>query len=117
MRTSTNTPAPASAAASTNGASESRPSSGLAVKASTPSPLTAPPEAAVVPTRAWAYAAAVTGTSPRLPSAMTSSSASRAARAVRPNASQPGAPSRSKHASWNLTATQAGPAASITAAQ
>src|SRR6476660_4881318 len=48
---------------------------------------------------------------------MTSSPASRAAAAVRSSAVQPGAPSRSKQASWSLAATQAGPAASISAAQ
>ena len=36
---------------------------------------------------------------------------------VRSSASQPGAPSRSKQASWSLTATQAGPAATMAARQ
>ena len=71
----------------------------------------------VRPTRAWAYAAAVTGTSPRLPSASTSRPWSRAIATTCSSASQPGAPSRSKQASCGLTATHAGPAATIAARQ
>ena len=59
----------------------------------------------------------MTGTSPRLPSASTSSPWSRAIATTCSSASQPGAPRRSKQASWGLTATQAGPAASIAARQ
>ena len=59
----------------------------------------------------------MTGTSPRLPSASTSSPWSRAIAATCSSASQPGAPSRSKQASCGLTATQAGPAATIAARQ
>ena len=57
----------------------------------------------------------MTGTSPRLPSAIVSSPASRAAAQTSASAAQPGAPSRSKQASCGLTATQAGPARSISA--
>ena len=59
----------------------------------------------------------MTGTSPRLPSAITSRPWSRAIATTCSSASQPGAPSRSKQASWSLTATHAGPAASIAARQ
>src|SRR4051812_37411665 len=48
---------------------------------------------------------------------MTSSPWSRACWTIDSRASQPGKPSRSKHASCGLTATQAGPAASISARQ
>ena len=59
----------------------------------------------------------MTGTSPRLPSARTSSPASRAAAQTSASAAHPGAPSRSKQASCGLTATQAGPACSISERQ
>jgi hypothetical protein len=52
-----------------------------------------------------------------LPSAIVSSLASRAAPQTSASAAQPGAPSRSKQASWGLTATQAGPARSISSRQ
>ena len=51
----------------------------------------------------------MTGTSPRLPSAITSRPASRAAAQTSARAAQPGAPRRSKQASCGFTATQAGP--------
>ena len=57
----------------------------------------------------------MTGTSPRLPSASTSRPARARVRADGSSASQPAKPSRSKHASWGLAATHAGPAASISA--
>ena len=61
---------------------------------------------------------AVTGTSPRLPSASTSSPARARVRARSPRArASPAEPRRSKQASCGLTATQAGPAASISARQ
>ena len=44
---------------------------------------------------------------------MTSSPAARALSTVRSSASHPGEPRRSNHATWGLTATHAGPAASI----
>jgi len=59
----------------------------------------------------------VTGTSPRLPSAIVSRPARRAAAQTSVSAAQPGAPSRSKQASCGLTATQAGPARSISSRQ
>ncbi len=59
----------------------------------------------------------MTGTSPRLPSAIVSRPASRPAAQTSASAAQPGAPSRSKQASCGLTATQAGPACSISARQ
>ncbi len=49
VRTSTKQPAPAAAAASISGSSESRPSSGLAVKASAPRPATGPNGPSVSP--------------------------------------------------------------------
>src|SRR5215207_353379 len=55
--------------------------------------------------------------SPRLASATTSRPAARAYSAVACSACQPGAPRRSKHAICGLIATQAGPAASMTARQ
>ena len=87
------------------------------MKASACSPCTSPKGEGVEPTSACAYAAAVTGTSPRLPSASTSSPAARAWSRTAARAAQPGAPSRSKQASCGLTATQALPAASMAATQ
>src|SRR5205085_2811793 len=55
--------------------------------------------------------------SPRLASAMTSSCCSRARSTTSRSAAHPGAPSRSKHATWSLTATQCSPAASSASAQ
>src|SRR6478672_10031089 len=55
--------------------------------------------------------------SPRLPSASTSRPAAWAWAATACSAAQPGAPRRSKHATWGLTAAQAGAAASMTAVQ
>src|SRR3954447_16193792 len=55
--------------------------------------------------------------SPRLASARTSSPAACAASTVRSSACHPGAPRRSKQASWGLTATQAAATASIAASQ
>ena len=79
----------AARATSTNGASESRPSSGLTVSASTPRPATGPNGVGVWPRNACAYAAAVTSMSPRLASAITSSPASRARRTTSASAAQP----------------------------
>ena len=59
----------------------------------------------------------MTGTSPRLPSAIVKRPASLATSHTSAKASQPGAPSRSKQASWGLTATQEGPARSISERQ
>lgn len=59
----------------------------------------------------------MTGTSPRLPSAIVSRPASRAAPQTSASAVQPGAPRRSKQASWGLTATQAGPTRPISERQ
>src|SRR5215213_6201975 len=53
--------------------------------------------------------------SPRLASTRTSSPAARAAATTRSSAAQPGAPRRSKHATCGLAATQAGPAAAMSA--
>src|SRR5204863_6249964 len=117
VATSTNRPAPAAAAPSTSGSRASLPSSGLAVAASASRPGTAPNGPGVSPNSACAYAEAVTGTSPRLPSAITSSLRSRACSLTRRRARQPCSPRRSKQASWSLTATQAGPAASIASMQ
>jgi hypothetical protein len=69
------------------------------------------------PTSACAYARAVTGTSPRLPSAMTSRPWSRAVATTFSSATQPLTPRRSKQASCNLTAMQLDAVASITARQ
>ena len=63
-----------------------------------------------------AIGGALTGTSPRLPSATTSRPASRGAATTWLSAAQPGAPRRSKQASWGLTATQYGAVASISVA-
>ena len=82
-----------------------------------PGPSTVPHGVSVAPSSACAYAAAVCGTSPRLPSATTSRPAARACAATSPSALQPGEPSRSKQASWSFTPTQAAPAASTSARQ
>src|SRR5947208_2816265 len=55
--------------------------------------------------------------SPRLPSAITSRPRSRACSSAAARAAHPDAPSTSKRASWNLTATHASAVASITARQ
>src|SRR5437870_2472375 len=55
--------------------------------------------------------------SPRLPSAITSSPRPRACSTAAASAAQPAAPSTSKRASWNLTATHASAVASITSRQ
>ena len=113
VRTRQNTPAPAASAPWMSGASASRPRSELAVKASAESPATGPNEPGVSPIRACAYAAAVTGTSPRFASASTRRPRSRAASIVASSAAHPGGPSRSKQASCGFTATQLSPAAAM----
>ena len=71
--------AAASAAASISGSSASPPSSGLAVKASAPRPATGPHGVSTRRPAPGRRRGACVGTSPRLPSATTSSPASRAA--------------------------------------
>ena len=79
VRTSTKQPAPAAAAAPIRGSSESRPSSGFAVKASAPRPGHVAERARrAAHERLRDRRLAVTGTSPRLPSANTSRPWSRA---------------------------------------
>ena len=109
-------PAPPPPAASTSGSSASRPSSGLAVKASAPSPATGPKGLGGRAHERLGVGAAVTGTSPRLPSASTSRPWSRAIAATserlparRPEPLEAG--------ELRLTATHAGPAATIAARQ
>ena len=103
------TPAPAVAAASSSGSSASRPSSGLAVKASAPRPAhraerarrLADQRLRVGARRDRHVAALAVGDHEQAVVAR--------ARPRCSSASQPGAPSRSKQASWSLTATHAGP--------
>ena len=96
-------------ASSISGRSASRPSSGLAVSASARRPGTAPNGVGVAPVSAWPYAAAVTGTSPRLPSARTSSPAARACAQTPSSASAPGKPRRSKRGELRLDGHAGGP--------
>ena len=100
-----------------SGSSASRPSSGLAVKASAPRPATGERRRRRADQRLR-----VGGGGDRDVAALAVGEHEQArargrARTTCSSASQPGAPSRSKHASCGLTATHAGPAASISARQ
>ena len=111
-------PAPASRAASISGSRASRPSSGLAVKASAPSPGTGPNG----PGRLAHQRLGVGGGRDRHVAALAVGDHEQAvvARDRRRCARAPPSrarPRRSKQASWSLTATQAGPAATIAARQ
>ena len=99
----------AASAAATSGSRASAPSSGLAVKASAPSPATGPQGVGVSPTSAWR----VGGGGDRHVAALAvgddqQAGLAGARRRPRRAPPSPGAPSRSKQASCGLTATQAG---------
>ncbi len=107
---------PLPSAASSSGSSASRPSSGLAVKASAPRPLTAPIRAGRLADERLGVCPGGDGHVAAL--AVGDAGAGRLSWVAcddRSSAAQPGAPRRSKHASCGLTATHAGPAASIAA--